>query len=356
MSTLGREADLEWERRKNVHQLRNGKDHSESRIKLTPFEQLKPGTDRQYLIKNLVPRVGLTVVWGPPKSGKSFWTFDMVMHVALGWPYRNRRVEQGAVVYCAFEGQTGLRNRAEAFRQSRLAEEAEPVPFYLVPMALDLASEHTALVAAINATGVMPATVVLDTLNRSLAGSESSDEDMGAYIKAADAIREAFDCAVIVVHHCGVNDSRPRGHTSLTGAADAQLSVKRDPNGSILVTVEWMKDGSGEGDTLASRLETVEVGTDEDGEPITSCVVIEDEAPTTRLPSGPKLTANQRTMLGILRESGPAGLATDEWVNKAKAEGIGENRKATFFDIRRWLHDKKLVHTYCDRWYITGQL
>ena len=73
-----------------------------------------------------------------------------------------------------------------------------------------------------------PVAVVLDTLNRSLPGSESSDQDMAAYIKAADAVREAFNCAVIVVHHCGIDTSRPRGHTSLTGAVDAQLAVKRD--------------------------------------------------------------------------------------------------------------------------------
>jgi hypothetical protein len=233
-----------------------------------------------------------------------------------------------------------------------LAEQADAVPFYLVPMALDLAGQYGELVAAITATGVSPATVVIDTLNRSLAGSESSDEDMGAYIKAADAIREAFDCAVIVVHHCGVNDSRPRGQTSLTGAADAQLAVKRDPNGTILVTVEWMKDGSGEGETIASRLETVEVGTDEDGGPITSCIVIEEEPPAQQ-PRGSKLTANQSTLLGILKEAGPDGLATDEWYAKANGEGIAVNRKATFFDIRRWLRDKKLVHSYADRWYVT---
>lgn len=84
---------------------------------------------------------------------------------------------------------------------------------------------------------------MLDTLNRSLNGSESSDEDMSAYVRATDAIRETFDCSVLVIHHCGINDSRPRGHTSLTGAADAQLSVKRDFTGNILVTAEFMKDG-----------------------------------------------------------------------------------------------------------------
>ena len=95
---------------------------------------------------------------------------------------------------------------------------------------------------------------MLDTLNRSLNGSESNDKDMAQYIRAADAIREAFDCVVIIVHHCGVEGTRPRGHTSLTGAADAQLAVSRDADENVIVKVEWMKDGA-EGDVIASRLE-----------------------------------------------------------------------------------------------------
>jgi hypothetical protein len=71
--------------------------------------------------------------------------------------------------------------------------------------------------------------------------------------------------------------SSTRGHTSLTGAAEAQLAVKRDTAGNVLVTVEWMKDGP-EGDVIVSRLEVVEeVGLDGDGDPIASC---------SRCPSG----------------------------------------------------------------------
>jgi hypothetical protein len=114
--------------------------------------------------------------------------------------------------------------------------------------------------------------IVIDTLNRSIAGSESRDEDMSAYVQAADRLREAFHAAVIIIHHCGINGERPRGHTSLTGACDAQIALRRDPVGRIIATVEHMKDGC-EGDTINSRLVVVEVGTDEDGEAITSCVV-----------------------------------------------------------------------------------
>ena len=99
---------------------------------------------------------------------------------------------------------------------------------------------------------------------------------MSDYVRACDRLREAFRCAVLIIHHCGVEATRPRGHTSLTGAADAQVAVKRDQTDNILATVEFMKDGP-EGDQIVSVLTIVEVGLDEDGETLTSCIV-EDAA------------------------------------------------------------------------------
>jgi hypothetical protein len=247
-----------------------------SRIRLVAFDDVELGRERRYLVKGLIPRTGLVVVWGPPKSGKSFKVLDLVMHVALNRPYRDRRVHPGTVIYCAFEGQTGIEARCAAFRKKFLADHHEPVPFYLEPVTLDLVKDAPELIRLISRTlgNEQPAVIVLDTLNRSLRGSESSDQDMSAYIRAADTLRDALDCAVIIVHHCGIDGTRPRGHTSLTGAADAQLSVNRDAAGSIVMTVEYMKDG----DTIVSRLENVEVGIDDDGDAITSCVVVPSEA------------------------------------------------------------------------------
>jgi AAA domain len=241
------------------------------RFRLIPWEGLKLRRGPNYLVKGLIPRTGLVVVWGPPKCGKSFWTFDLMMHAVLGWTYRNHRVRQGSVIYCAFEGADGFNGRAEAFRRQHQVEIV--APFFLVPATLDLFNDHRELINDIRAQVTeAPAAVVLDTLNRSLVGSESSDEDMAKYVKAADIIRVTFNCVVIIVHHCGIDVSRPRGHTSLTGAADAQLAVKRDEHNNVMVTVEWMKDGP-EGEILRSRLELVELGQDDDGDAITSCVV-----------------------------------------------------------------------------------
>jgi len=321
---------------------------NEPRIKLVPFNKIRLSTERRYLVKGIIPHPGLTVIWGPPKSGKSFWTSDVVLHAALGWEYRERRVKQGSVVYCCFEGQSGIQARVEAFRQRFLTEEVEDVPFFLQPVTMDLVKEHGELITAIRNVNQIPVAVVLDTLNRSLVGSESSDEDMSAYVRATDAIRDAFNCSVLVVHHCGVSGDRPRGHTSLTGAADAQLAVKKDLNENVIVTVEYMKDGKS-GDTIVSRLELVEeVGLDEDGDRITSCVVVPSETPAAT-ENATKLTQNQRTFFDVLARAGRA-LSAEEWAELAEEAGLTFKRRATYWDLRNALQKKGLIYEGVNGW------
>lgn len=282
---------------------RKGNGHDKRpRFRLQPFNSINVSTDPIYLVKGIVPAGGLVVAWGPPKCGKSFWTFDLMMHVALGREYRARRVRQGPVIYLALEGGKGFQARVQAFRQ-RFVSVDEPVPFFLIADTLNLIKDQGELIGCIRdeAKDSWPAAVVIDTLNRSLAGSESDDKDMSAYIRAADAIREAFGCVVIIVHHCGIDATRPRGHTSLTGAVDAQLAVKRDAADNVLVTVEWMKDGP-EGDVIASRLEPVEVGVDADGDPITSCVIAPVDPLTIRAAPSRKLSDRQKLALDALAD------------------------------------------------------
>jgi hypothetical protein len=48
---------------------------------------------------------------------------------------------------------------------------------------------------------------------------------------------------VIIVHHCGYNDSRMRGHSSLPGAVDASLAITREGDVATMA-VEYMRDGA----------------------------------------------------------------------------------------------------------------
>jgi hypothetical protein len=321
------------------------------RFKLIAFGDIAPSKETSDLVKGLFPAGGLIVVWGPPKCGKSFWIYDIAMHPALGWAYRGHRVRPGCVVYLALEGGSGFRRRVDAFRRHHRVTEAE---FFLITERIDLIMDHKRLVAEIRAQldPRTPVLVVIDTLNRSLAGSESKDADMARYVQAADAVREAFNCAVAIVHHCGVDDSRPRGHTSLTAAADAQIAIKRDSSDNIIATLEWMKDGP-EGKVLVSRLESVDLGVDADGDPMTSCVIVPVDATPKPATNEPRLTPNQKTMFSILHDAGLGGLTTAEWNERTRAAGIGTNRKATLHDIRSWLKARGLVREHCDQWTVS---
>jgi hypothetical protein len=249
------------------------------RFKLVAFDDMKPDLEQLYLVDELIPVAGLVDIWGKPKCFKSFWTLDLMFHVAMGWKYRDRSVQQGAVVYCAFEGAHGYKKRIEAIRRHYELEDGQHVPLYIMPGQANLIADHKTLIADITAQlgDIKPICVVLDTLNKSLMGSESKDTDMSASVRAAEAIRDAFKCVVIIVHHCGLDDTRPRGHTSLPGAVDAQLAVVREGN-AVTVTVEMMRDGPEE-TVVTSMVEVIEVGQDHAGKVLTSLVVKPGEAP-----------------------------------------------------------------------------
>jgi RecA-family ATPase len=194
------------------------------RFRLKRFEEILLSTVPNYLVKGIIPRAGTVVVWGPPKCGKSFWTFDVTMHIALGWKYRGRKVQQGNVVYLALEGGNGFPARKEAWRRRHLADRREPVPFYLLDIPVDLIADHKALIEDIRAQASAPAVVVIDTLNRALNGDENNSQDMARFIRAADMIHAVFACTVIIVHHCGVKDL---GEDHFEGAYPAESGSVR---------------------------------------------------------------------------------------------------------------------------------
>src|SRR5262249_35700310 len=116
-----------------------------------------------------------------------------MLHVTLGWRYHDRDVRQGSVIYCAFEGAHGYKGRIEALRRHYEIADDVAVPMFVMPGQADLIKEHGKLIADFRAQlgDVKPSVVVLDTLNRSLRGSENN-EDMASYTEAAEAIRTAF--------------------------------------------------------------------------------------------------------------------------------------------------------------------
>jgi AAA domain len=239
------------------------------------------GLEPTYLVDELIPSTGIVLIWGKQKTYKSFWLLDLLLHVSLNWAYRDYAVRQGSVIYCAFEGGHGFKGRIEALRRHYGISPDTNVPLFVMPGQADLIKDHKTLIADFREQlgDAQPAVIVLDTLNRSLKGSESSDQDMTAYTAAAEALRMAFGGVVIIVHHCGYDDTHARGHTSLPAAADAELAVARDEGSPLMaVTVKHMRDGP-EGITVRSRVQVVPLDPDQNGKPRASLVVVPDDTP-----------------------------------------------------------------------------
>lgn len=242
----------------------------------------------EYLVKHLLDRGTMSVVYGPSNCGKTYLGLDLALHVALGWEWHGRKVKPGAALYLALEGGLGIADRLKAFEYHHGADPAD-VPFYVIPTALNLcdpSADTGELIAEVQRLGQAVQMIVVDTLSRAIAGHNENDSaDMTGFVRNCDRIRQETGAHVLAIHHSGKDETKgSRGHSSLRAAVDTEIEVAKDEAGTITATVRKQRD-RGSGDVLAFRLEPVEVGMDEDEERVTSCVLVPaDAAPIQKTP------------------------------------------------------------------------
>jgi len=184
---------------------------------------------------------GLTVMYGPPKAGKTFAALSMALHVASGTDWHGTKVERGPVLYVSGEGQGGLHKRIGGWKHATGIRQAD---MYVIPFPVRLGvPEHvTALIADANA--IRARLVIIDTLARSMSGmDENSAQDMGKVIAGLGYLKAQTNTGVLILHHSGVEGTRPRGSTALFGAADTLMRIEGDGT-NLTVYCEGMKDAA----------------------------------------------------------------------------------------------------------------
>lgn len=189
---------------------------------------------------------GFSVLYGPSGSYKTFVALSMALTLAaqidtLKWVDKYP-TKTATVIYISGEGAGGISQRRTAW--NLYTRVRRPLNWYLIPFPVSLLSrEHTiALQSDVYATGAR--LIVVDTLARSLVGGdENSAQDMGAAIANLDRIRHETGCAVLVVHHTGVEQSRPRGSTALFAAADTVIECTAEGE-QVTLRCRKQKDAS----------------------------------------------------------------------------------------------------------------
>jgi hypothetical protein len=254
------------------------------RFQLEDFDTLEPGCSAD-LVNGIWPRVGVCFLGGPSMSAKTFWSLRQSVAVVRGEHVLGRKSKAAGVLYIAAEGANGVRKRIKGLRQ---VIGALGGGFSFIGDAPDLTDEQDVARlrdAIMEAGRRAQATdtgrlgmVVIDTMSASIPGAdENTAKDMSPVLARLQTLAGELEVLVLVVAHTGKDTERGlRGWSGLLANADGLIMLNA-PNDAGLRsgTVVKVKDGLA-GDCFAFHLDVVEVGNDDDGDAITTCVSVED--------------------------------------------------------------------------------
>ena len=318
------------------------------RFQFEPVHTFASTTAAPWIVKGVLPQAGLAVIYGASGAGKSFVVLDLALAIAQGRPWRGRKVRQGRVAYVAAEGADGFRKRLAAYAQHHKVDLAQvPVSVLNGAPNLMLLEDAKDLAAGVLAAGADTSVIVVDTLAQTTPGAnENAGEDMGKALGHCKRLHELTGALVVLIHHSGKDQARgARGWSGLRAAADAEIEVVRTETGQRSLRLSKAKDGE-DGLEWGFALDVVQVGVDEDLEPITSCVVVEAELQGVRLLR--QLGPNEAIVNEVIQEMARAQTAG---IEVAAVLGEAVKRMAPPADGKRDTrrqHAKRALESLCN--------
>jgi len=243
-----------------------------------------------WAVPDMIP-VGLTILGGRPKVGKSWLALQIAIAASTGGMVLERRVKQGNVLYIALED-NGRRLRDRASKQMMPASAA----LRFETTWPRLTEGGTALLdRAIAEYGYT--LVVLDTLGRAVGRARTDDYgDMTDVIGPLQGMAMAHDIALLVLDHHRKSSGQISdpvddiiGSTAKSGTADGALGLSKEQGkrGAVLsvdgrevlreryalswdaITCCWQLEGTVEEVQLQGRRGDVLSALRESGEPMT---------------------------------------------------------------------------------------
>lgn len=177
--------------------------------------------ETHWILHGYAARGELTVLAGPPKVGKTTILAHLATHVARGYGFLDRVVQQCPVLWIDLEQHP--RRTAKLFKPL----ETDDAPIYVFSYG-SLAFDLEAFIKEY-AIGL----VVIDSLSKYWDVQDENDSVQVTH--AIQALRELAlntDCAIVLIHHTrksgGQDGMEVRGSGALTAAVDVSVSIKRD--------------------------------------------------------------------------------------------------------------------------------
>lgn len=263
------------------------------------------------IVKGMLPSVGVGYAFGASTAAKTFFIIDLAVHVCRGQTWRNLSTNQTPVCLFFLEGISGGARRLQAYETFHGIKIPENFKIGIQPTTFYKDADVESLRAAIP----MNSLVIVDTQSRVAAElDENSARDMNLFIEQCYRIAIDRQCCICLVHHTGKNSDRGiRGASSQFANADFCIEVSRSGQ-HRKATVRKSKDGGLEGAEFPFRLAVVDLGADEDGDRITSCVALPDgEAEQDEKPLSPALNYALESLRTALEKSGADSIHVEDW-------------------------------------------
>jgi hypothetical protein len=275
------DADAAQARRDAEKSAKARQERAQHRFKLEPLGDVLNAFDEAqelWTVDRLFPQSGVCILYGKPKSYKSFVALHINLCVANGLPWAARETQQGSTVYIAAEASGGVRKRLAGYHKHHGDTYDRKAPFYLVAAAPNLGNQSEdigELITAVSAVTKTPRIITIDTLAQTLHGGDENGSGMMMFVTNATLLANHFNCCVLVVHHVGLSDdTRMRGHSSLHGGVDLELRIERTKELlTSQIIVSKLKDEEDEV-VFETKLIKVSVKNDEQGRPVTTLVPV----------------------------------------------------------------------------------
>lgn len=273
-------------------------------------DEFASGPPQSWIIKGVLPKAQIGMIYGESTAGKSFVAMDMLAAIARGEPWRGMRTKQMRTVMIIAEGAGGAKSRVRAYEEHHGVKLSE-YPFGIIQDRPDLfgKGDHKRLAKQIMEWGGADL-IAVDTLAQSSAGAnENSGEDMGLILEHCHKLSADTGAMVLLVHHAGKDATRgARGWSGLKAAMDVEIEVARSPLLGRSIRLSKSKDGD-EGKPMSFKLNVVQIGVDEDGDAITSCVI--EHTDSVIVSSDPKdgLKVEHQIVLRVLAGAADLGVS-----------------------------------------------
>jgi hypothetical protein len=241
-----------------------------------------------------VGQVGVMV--GMWKAGKTFTALHLSFRIAWGLPLSQPKTEfgkpakpvgevrlKGNVLYIPAEGAGGLKDRIKAYRQYYKSEQTDAGDVLVYPEPFDVFDQADLLALSDYCTEQQIVFIVVDTLASNLAGliragHSNPENDSGAMSMMFDNLTRVCEaqkhgCSGLFLHHPskpsgGGSTTDARGSGGIEASARFKLTISAKEDGNRTLALGFNNDADdSKAPVIPFRLESVNVGVTEDGDP-----------------------------------------------------------------------------------------